>query len=179
MESNKQACKPQRHSKNFPISSSGSSRRGLQSLASAISMDPHWSMARRWFPRVSGTSCTRTNQAVICTFAAFFQAATPLELPPPVATDFPWFCQNLGAALLVPYQSQQNQMWHQCPSVGLFLLDLFNSIAALPIWKTCEKLLKNDRRNSRGTLRQKVLTLATFDIQHSTLALILFKRLRL
>ena len=83
------------------------------------SMDPHWSMARRCFP---GNVMHGSNRAVICTFAAFFQAATPLELPP-VATDFPWFWQNLSCnPCPLPEPSlSQNQRWHHCPSDWIFL----------------------------------------------------------
>ena len=73
-------------------------------------------------PRGPGNVMHGSNRAVICTFAAFFQAATPLELPP-VATDFPWFWQNLSCTPCpLPEPSlSQNQRWHHCPSDWIFL----------------------------------------------------------
>ena len=98
----------------------------LQSLPSAItlSLDPHWSKARRCFPGVPGTSCTAETELSFARLPPFFKPPHRLSrrrqwqlISRGFGKTSPRLQQAALLVLLMPESSlSQNQRWWHRPS---------------------------------------------------------------
>ena len=125
----------------------------------AITKEPHWSMARRCFPGVPGTSCTAPTELSFARLPPFF------KWPPLRSSRRQWqlisrgFGKTSAAINCTPCPPCQSPPCHKT-KCGICVLQLghffflFNSTAGLPTRKTVTNfsITKNDIRDACTTV---------------------------